>query len=193
MSLQPPAEGWYETPVARDERSWVAVATVVCLCLYVWMIGWHIYGRQNPSSISYRIEPAEYMQLHTAWVPRYQIGEENGVPVVAPPPGSDVFLLGQMWRWAPVLVLQKGQEYTFHLASVDLLHGFSLQPVNMNFMVYPGYDYVLRFRPTETGEFTVMCNEFCGIGHHMMTGRIYVVESAVELEQLRQRFQAPQQ
>ncbi len=188
MTLLPPAEGWYEARIARDERSWVAVATVVCLCLFVWMIGWHIYGQQNPSSISYRITPSEYMQMYQAWVERYQIGEENGVPVVAPPPGSDVLMLAQMWRWAPVLVLQKGQEYALHLASVDLLHGFSLQPVNMNFMVYPGYDYVLRFRPTEAGEFHIICNEFCGIGHHMMTGKIYVVEGAAEVERLRQTF-----
>ncbi len=193
MTLLPPAEDWYAVRVARDEKSWVMVATVVCLSLYFWMIGWHIYGKQNPSSISYRVTPSEYMQMHTAWVQRYRIGEENGVPVVAPPPGGVVMLLAQMWRWAPVVVLQKGQEYTFHLASVDVLHGFSLQPVNMNFMVYPGYDYVLRFRPTEAGEYVLLCNEFCGIGHHTMTGKIYVVESATDVERLRQQFQSPTQ
>jgi len=30
--------------------------------------------------------------------------------------------------------------------------------------------------PNETGEFGVICNEFCGIGHHTMVGRIHVVE-----------------
>ena len=29
----------------------------------------------------------------------------------------------------------------------------------------------------EAGEFTVVCNEFCGIGHHQMLGKIYVKEN----------------
>ncbi|MFN7065751.1 MAG: cytochrome C oxidase subunit II, partial [Aquificaceae bacterium] len=61
-----------------------------------------------------------------------------------------------------------------YISSLDLLHGISIQPVNMNFMVYPGYDYVLTFKPTSSGEFAVICNEFCGIGHHMMIGKIIV-------------------
>jgi cytochrome c oxidase subunit 2 len=28
--------------------------------------------------------------------------------------------------------------------------------------------------PTTTGEFYVVCNEFCGIGHHQMVGKILV-------------------
>jgi cytochrome c oxidase subunit 2 len=59
---------------------------------------------------------------------------------------------------------------------MDLQHGFSLQPLNMNFQIVPGYDHVLTLTPTSAGEFTVVCNEFCGIGHHTMTGRILVVE-----------------
>jgi len=30
--------------------------------------------------------------------------------------------------------------------------------------------------PDEAGEFSVVCNEYCGIGHHTMVGKIYVVE-----------------
>jgi cytochrome c oxidase subunit 2 len=33
---------------------------------------------------------------------------------------------------------------------------------------------VLTITPTSTGVFPIICNEFCGIGHHMMTGRIIV-------------------
>jgi cytochrome c oxidase subunit 2 len=72
--------------------------------------------------------------------------------------------------------LKKGQTYRLHISSQDLNHGFSIQPLNMNFQVVPGYDYVLTFTPTSAGEFPIICNEFCGIGHHTMTGRIIVVE-----------------
>ena len=54
--------------------------------------------------------------------------------------------------------------------------GFSLQPENINLQIVPGYEMVLTVTPDESGEFTVVCNEYCGIGHHLMLGKIYVKE-----------------
>jgi cytochrome c oxidase subunit II len=31
--------------------------------------------------------------------------------------------------------------------------------------------------PNQTGQFGIVCNEYCGFGHHTMTGRIYVVDN----------------
>jgi Heme/copper-type cytochrome/quinol oxidases, subunit 2 len=28
--------------------------------------------------------------------------------------------------------------------------------------------------PNASGDFRILCNEFCGIGHHMMVGRVIV-------------------
>jgi cytochrome c oxidase subunit 2 len=44
----------------------------------------------------------------------------------------------------------------------------------MNFQVLPGYDHVLTITPTSKGEFIIVCNEFCGIGHDKMSGKILV-------------------
>ena len=38
----------------------------------------------------------------------------------------------------------------------------------------PGYDYGLRMTPNLPGEYKVICNEFCGIQHHIMIGKIVV-------------------
>jgi len=83
-----------------------------------------------------------------------------------------------MWSWQPVLKLQQGAEYVLHLSSTDVNHGFSLAPVNLNFQVVPGYDYGLRVRPTQAGDFRILCNEFCGVGHHMMVGKVIVAPAA---------------
>src|SRR6266498_3464076 len=80
----------------------------------------------------------------------------------------------ETYRTTPALYLKKGQTYRLHLSSMDLVHGFSLFPLNLNFMVLPGYEYVLTITPTTTGEVYVVCNEFCGIGHHQMVGKITV-------------------
>ena len=94
--------------------------------------------------------------------------------MVAPPPGSDVYFQARQWQWYPVLQLEEGKTYRLHLSSLDVQHGFSLQPVNLNLQVLPGYDYVATITPTKTGEFSVICNEFCAIGHHLMVGKIIV-------------------
>jgi cytochrome c oxidase subunit 2 len=96
------------------------------------------------------------------------------LPIVEPPAGGDAYLIGRMWQWYPALRLRMGETYRIHLSALDLQHGFSLQPLNMNFQVLPGYDHVLTLTPTSKGEFTIVCNEFCGAGHHAMSGKIIV-------------------
>ena len=182
MSLLSPAQGWYYKKVAKDEKMWMVIALLLCIMLFVWMVLWHVYGKQNPSNITYRTNPAEYTNLSEAYVKINMIGSDNGVPVVRPEPNSDVFVMSQMWRWSPALILQKDESYNIHVSSKDVMHGLSLQPANMNFQVYPGYDYVLRFKPTEAGEYKVICNEFCGIGHHTMIGKIVVIEKDEDLK-----------
>jgi cytochrome c oxidase subunit 2 len=81
-----------------------------------------------------------------------------------------------MWNWTPILQLQKGAEYVLHVSAFDVNHGFSLLPMNVNLQIVPGYDYGLRVTPTESGDFRIVCNEFCGIGHHVMVGKVIVTD-----------------
>jgi cytochrome c oxidase subunit 2 len=43
-------------------------------------------------------------------------------------------------------------------------------------MVVPDYDDVVTLTPTTSGEFSIVCNEYCLVGHHIMTGKIIVEE-----------------
>jgi cytochrome c oxidase subunit II len=112
---------------------------------------WHIKGGQNPSGIRSKVAPEAFVARTLRFVEDYQIGEENGIPIVAPPPGADVYLLGQMWRWYPALRLEEGASYTLHLSSLDVNHGFGLYPANINFQVVPGYDYGLTITAQQAG------------------------------------------
>jgi len=167
-------KGIWWTNAHKGEKIWVTIAFAWCMVLFAMMPFWHFKGGQNPAGVRHRVEAAAYMSRVEEFVNQYRVGEDNGLPVVAPPPGSDVYLVGMMWRWYPVLRLEAGREYTLHLSSIDLNHGFNLYPLNINFMVVPGYDYGLRIVPTEPGDFRIVCNEFCGIGHHTMLGRVEV-------------------
>jgi cytochrome c oxidase subunit 2 len=177
MAIFPPAERiWWHQPVHRVELIWIIVAFLWGLVMFFMMIYWHAAGQQNLSNESYRTTPEAYSAKTEAMIAKYKVREDNGIPVVKPPAGSDVYLLGRVWMWYPQLEFEKGQSYRLHLSSLDLQHGFSLQPVNLNLQVHPGYEMVLTITPTSVGEFGIVCNEFCGLGHHTMTGRIYVVE-----------------
>ncbi|MBF8279984.1 MAG: cyoA [candidate division NC10 bacterium] len=173
MSIQTLKGVWWKK-VDASEKLWLGIALVWCLILFAMMPLWHLKGGQNPSFETYRTTAEQYMKKVDAFVAARKVGEEKGLPVVAPDPGEDVYMLGRLWLWYPVLKLKKGETYRLHLSSVDLVHGFSIFPLNLNFMVLPGYDYVLTVTPTTSGEFYVVCNEFCGIGHHQMVGKILV-------------------
>ena len=173
MSISVPERVWWK-PVDKGEKLWIGLALTWCLVMFIMMPLWHLKGKQNAPSETYRVTPAQFNQAAVEFIRKYQVGQENGVPVVQPPPGSDVYLIARMWNWLPVLKLEKGQTYRLHVSSLDLQHGISIYPLNMNFQVLPGYDYVLTITPTEAGEYTVICNEFCGIGHHLMVGKIIV-------------------
>ena len=172
--VTPPQGVWWK-PAHKSEKVWFTIAFIWCMILFAMMPLWHFKGGQNPSGIRSKVEPAAFAARVQQFIADYQIGTENGIPVVAPPPGSDIYLQGQMWQWVPILQLEEGVEYTLHLSSVDVNHGFNLYPFNINFQVVPGYDYGIRITPTEAGDFRIVCNEFCGIRHHVMLGKVLVV------------------
>ncbi len=177
MSITPPSRKiWWNEPVHKIEATWVALALVWCLVLFLWMPYWHIYGEQNLSNESYKTKPETFEAKAQAMVEKHQVRTETDseIPVVAPPPGSDVYLVGRLWEWWPILELEKGKSYRMHISSLDWNHGLSIQPVNINMQILPGYETVLTMTPTQSGEFGIVCNEYCGIGHHMMLGKIYV-------------------
>lgn len=172
--LAPPRIWW--KPLGRYERSWLLVAFVWCLVLTAMMPLWLIIGRQNVPATTLRTAPELYQQKVMAFAEQYQVDTLNGVPVVEPPAGGDVYVLARQWQWYPILQLKKGETYRLHLSSLDVQHGFSLQPVNMNLQVLPGYEYVATITPTQGGEYSIVCNEFCQIGHHLMVGKIFVTD-----------------
>lgn len=170
-----PEKNWWK-PMGRIEKTWLTMAFVWCVFLTVMMPLWYFFGKQNVPTETYRTSPADYAAKVNAFVEQYTVGtdETSGFPIVAAPPGSDVYLRASTWQWYPVLQLEKGQEYRLHISSMDYNHGFSLQPVNINLQVLPGYDYVATITPTSTGEFTIVCNEYCFVGHHTMVGKMIV-------------------
>ena len=173
MPITSPEKYWWK-PADKEEKLWITIALLWCLVLTIMMPLMHVIGTQNPSVNPMKIKIEDYRKMSDAFIEKYKVGEEAGIPIVEPPDGVDVYLRGQLWTWTPILKLKKGVNYKFHISSTDLMHGFSLMPLNMNFQVVPGHDNILNMTPTSAGTFHILCNEFCGINHHTMIGKIIV-------------------
>src|SRR3990172_5529422 len=98
MSLTPPSERlWWKEPIERVELLWVSLALLWALIMFVMMPYWHVYGKQNLSNEAYRTTPEMFSKKVDAMVEKYTVRKETAreSPVVAPPAGSDVYLLAR--------------------------------------------------------------------------------------------------
>ena len=107
MAVTPPSERiWWNEPVHGIELAWIVIAFLWGLFMFFMMIWWHGAGKQNLSNEAYRTTPTAFATKVQAGVDQYKVREVNGLPVVRPPEGSDVYLLGRLWQWYPLLELK---------------------------------------------------------------------------------------
>lgn len=72
--------------------------------------------------------------------------------------------------------IPKGSSVLFQITSKDVVHGFNIAGTNVNMMVEPGYISRMETKLNKPGTYTVVCNEYCGVGHHLMYGKVEVYE-----------------
>lgn len=175
--LRSPEGHWWNWPVSRQEKIWLGIVVVVGLILFAAMFVGMYAGDQNPTGPTYRTTPA---QFRAALADYRQAATQTELGLR--PPGRDVYVAGAQFAWNGLpVVLEAGERYRLHLSSLDVQHGFSVRPENelwkqLNLQALPGYEWVVPMRFDEPGTYYVVCNEFCGVGHRVMTGRFHVVE-----------------
>lgn len=166
-----PAPGWARR-LPADERIFLRIVLASVVFMSAFTIGWLYLGRQNPPTRAYRTTPAAFGKQVSAFVAKY--GDAQGRVHV--PVGVDAYMMGMRYTWYPVLVLKAGHPYRIWLSSMDALHGFSIvgHGENLNLEVAPNHAYGALITPKRPGTYLVVCNEYCGLGHHGMKGRIVV-------------------
>lgn len=84
----------------------------------------------------------------------------------------------EMYIFRPeVIRVPAGKPVTFRVTSADVLHGFQIVGTNVNVTVAPGYVSEVTTTFATPGEYLVVCNEYCGLAHHLMQGKV-IVEGA---------------
>ena len=77
---------------------------------------------------------------------------------------------------SPEVHLPLGKPIKVLLRSNDVLHNFSMAQIRVKMDFVPGMVTHFWFTPTRTGDFDLLCEELCGIGHFAMRGRMVVEE-----------------
>jgi cytochrome c oxidase subunit II len=91
--------------------------------------------------------------------------------------GAVVSVVAQMFSFSPdPIEIPANQPVTFRITSADVIHGFEVVGTNANAMAIPGYisQFTVTFRP---GEYIIGCNEYCGLAHHTMVGKLIAKEA----------------
>jgi cytochrome c oxidase subunit 2 len=104
---------------------------------------------------------------------------EFAPPAVRTQPDGTVVasVVASMYSFTPdPIEIPANQPVTFRITSDDVIHGFEVVGTNANAMAIPGYvnQFTMTFQP---GEYTIGCNEYCGLEHHNMVGRLIVKEA----------------
>jgi cytochrome c oxidase subunit 2 len=87
------------------------------------------------------------------------------------PAGRDDVLVSNQTVHLPV-----DQPYHALLRSKDVLHDFAVPQFRVKMDLVPGMVTYAWFTPMRTGEYELLCEELCGLGHFAMRGRVVVDE-----------------
>ncbi|MDT8427993.1 MAG: cytochrome c oxidase subunit II [Pseudomonadales bacterium] len=89
------------------------------------------------------------------------------------PNGQDDILVKK-----PVMYLPVDKPVKALLRSKDVLHNYTVPQFRVKMDLVPGTVSYLWFTPTEIGSYDILCEELCGIGHHVMRGTVNVVSES---------------
>lgn len=88
----------------------------------------------------------------------------------------EAVVIGSAWRFEPAEIrVPAGVEIVFIATTTDVVHGFNIEGTRLNMMLVPGQVSRNTYTFSEPGEYLLICHEYCGLGHHMMAGRVIVV------------------
>ena len=148
------------------EKIWMYAAAGIIL-VFLASMGYTTLGRamQPPSHIE-TIDPASVRTDPEFGSPGVTIHEDGTATVV---------IQAFMFAFLPLEIrVPRGRDITFRMTSPDVIHGFQIVQTNGNTMVVPGYVSQFTTRFDRAGEYLIVCNEYCGVGHHVMSATLIV-------------------
>jgi cytochrome c oxidase subunit 2 len=170
-----------EAVATRIERRW-ATLSIVIVGLLVGMAAF--IGIHQATMPQGRVETADPNKLHLAG----EFVESNLGSAVEADGSVTVRAIGQQYSFTPQCVVVPSETpITIRATSADVVHGLLIEGTNINTMLVPGYVSALPIRFKAAGEHVMPCQEFCGIGHQGMWGKVKVVDKTAFLNMMTTR------
>ena len=74
------------------------------------------------------------------------------------------------------ITLKKGEPVILRMTTADRVHGFMSKPLKFDTDIPVGKTTDVAVTPDTAGDFTVICDHYCGSGHGGMKMKVTVVE-----------------
>jgi cytochrome c oxidase subunit 2 len=148
------------------EKIWMWAATGIVV-IFLASMSFTFFGRaiQPPSHVE-MIDPAAVRQDEEFSKPGVTINPDGSATVV---------MQAFMFAYLPNEIrVPRARLITFRITSPDVIHGFQIVGTNGNTMVVPGYVSQFTTVFNNAGEYLIVCNEYCGLGHHVMSAKLIV-------------------
>ncbi|WP_163969818.1 cytochrome c oxidase subunit II [Oceanobacillus halotolerans] len=165
--------------IHKYEKIWL-IFGISALVIFLVILGFGAFWQgTHPQSHGVTIDP-ENIEAHEAFqednLGLTKVGDDKYiVNIIA---SAFNYNLGTDEDGTPVkhIRIPKGATVLFQVTTPDVVHGFNVAGTNVNMMVEPGYISSLETELNKPGEYTIVCNEYCGVGHHMMYATLEVYE-----------------
>ncbi len=151
------------------ERKWIWLSLAMAFLMGGLLGFYALSGNIHPPS---NVETIDSSRLHLT----EEFAEDN-LGVKANDDGSVTVTMvaARYGFYPPRIEVPVNTPVTLRMASADVLHGVHVPFTNMTTMVVPGYISEVNTSFPRTGEFSLLCNEYCGLGHDSMWSRLVVV------------------
>lgn len=150
----------------RAEEIWLTLSAAV-LVIFMLIVGYQTIALgMGPPSHKETIDPQRVDET-----PPF---DEPGVRQIRDDEYEVVMTL-QSFAFNPHdIEVPSGATVHFTMTSKDVVHGLQVAGTNINAMVVPGYIQKISHTFDEPGNYLIVCNEYCGIGHQNMSATITV-------------------
>jgi cytochrome c oxidase subunit 2 len=151
------------------EQKWITISMIVIgLFVGIIVIDAFFHGVNPPS----KVETVDSASLHL----NKEFAEDNlGVKVDAKGHVTVRMVAGRYSFFPKHIDVPAETPLTFRWVSMDVLHGVHIPMTNMSTMIVPGYVAEITTTFPKPGEYPVLCNEYCGLGHNHMWSNISVI------------------
>ena len=131
------------------ELTWTLVPTALCVVVFVWSSSLYFQNSRAPNA------------------------------------SMEIFVIGKQWMWhlqhpegvreIDELHVPVGVPVKLTMTSQDVIHDFYVPAFRVKKDVLPGRYTSIWFQATRTGRFHFFCTQYCGTGHAVMIGWVYVM------------------